>query len=116
MSSLRRPLAIVGIAGALAAAGPVASAMAASFDPITGGAFPFPSLFGPGPAQAPGTCGPDQGMFPGFLNLGPTGPLGPLGPYGPLGPGHLPCGISIFDLGPTGPLGPGGQLGPHGGF
>jgi hypothetical protein len=73
----------------------------------------FPSLFGIGSSGTGNACGANQGLPPGFLNLGPTGPLGPLGPGGPLGNGNnnLPCGISAFNLGPSGPLGPGGLLG-----
>jgi hypothetical protein len=113
-STLRRVIAATGVAASLAVAGPVASAAAATpaalpSNPIP--AFTIPSLFGPGPSQAPGTCGPNQGLFPGIPNLGPTGPLGPLGAHGPLGAGHLPCGLSAFNLGPSGPLGPNGLLG-----
>ena len=62
------------------------------------------------PLIGPGLFG--DGLFPGFVNLGPTGPLGPLGSHGPLGAnGQLPTGLDAFNLGPTGPLGPGGQLG-----
>jgi hypothetical protein len=59
------------------------------------------------------SCSVNQGLFPGFINLGPTGPLGPLGPYGPLGNtnNNLPCGAAAFNFGPGGPLGPGGALG-----
>jgi hypothetical protein len=66
----------------------------------------------PGLPLSPTSCSQNQGLFPGFLNLGPTGPLGPLGAYGPLGTNaNLPCGASVFDLGPAGPLGPHGPLG-----
>jgi hypothetical protein len=62
------------------------------------------------PAQS---CTDNQGLFPGIVNLGPTGPFGPLGPQGPLGAtgNHLPCGADAFNLGPSGPLGPHGPLG-----
>jgi hypothetical protein len=121
--SLRRMTALAGIGAALAAAGPVASATAATL-PVPSNPVPvlstnqLPVLNNllpwswPGTGQQPaGSCGANQGLPPGIVNLGPTGPLGPLGPHGPLGAGHLPCGSSMFDLGPSGPLGPGGALG-----
>jgi hypothetical protein len=75
-----------------------------------------PSL--PTTSLLPGTsCNVNQGLFPGFMNLGPTGPMGPLGPHGPLGNtnSNLPCGLAAFNLGPSGPLGPGGALAGVGG-
>jgi hypothetical protein len=112
-SLLKRGIALAGLTCAIAGAGPVALA-SADPAPATGlGAFaswqmPGFSLFG-----GTGTsCGANQGLFPGFLNLGPTGPLGPLGAHGPLGATtNLPCGAAAFNLGPGGPLGPGGALG-----
>jgi hypothetical protein len=112
MSRLKRFTATVGIGCALAGVAlPVASAAAATpnraLAPISLG-MPFMSNL----PTTPATCGANQGLFPGFLNFGPTGPLGPLGPHGPLGnSANLPCGLSAFNLGPTGPLGPGGALG-----
>jgi hypothetical protein len=109
MSSLRRFTAIAGITCAIAAIGPVAMAGAAT--PPAGAIGAFPSLSFP---TMPGlSCSVNQGLFPGFLNLGPTGPLGPLGPHGPLGNtnSNLPCGAAAFNFGPSGPLGPGGALG-----
>jgi hypothetical protein len=112
--SLRRIGAAAGVALAVAGAAPVASAVAATpLTPVN----QIPQLTLPVPIGLPfqqqpaGSCGPNQGLPFGILNLGPTGPLGPLGADGPLGAGHLPCGISIWDLGPAGPLGPHGALG-----
>ena len=113
MRSPTRLTASGGIAAAVAATGPVASAVAAT--PATT-SIPQPSyilplalpIFPGGPVQQPGTCGANQGLPPGIVNLGPTGPLGS---HGPLGSGHLPCGVSIWDLGPNGPLGRGGAPG-----
>src|ERR1700751_1547728 len=117
MHALRRLTAVAGIAAAFAAAGPVASAFAATPGLVPAGALPVQtvSLPNPFPLFGPpdGTC-QNQDLFPGIPNLGPTGPLGPLGPDGPLGAGHLPCGLSVFDFGPGGPLGPNGPLGPGG--
>ena len=109
--ALKRLTAVAGIGVVLATAAPVASAAAAA--PVQPPSNPLAALTGflPNMQQQPGTCGPNQGLPFGFLNLGPTGPLGPLGAMGPLGPGHLPCGASVFNLGPTGPLGPSGPLG-----
>ena len=100
-SSLKRLSGVAGITCALVGSGPVALAAAAS-PPASSGTPLFPGL----------SCSVNQGLPPGFLNLGPTGPLGPLGPNGPLGGGNsnLPCGLAAFNLGPTGPLGPGGPL------
>jgi hypothetical protein len=121
MFSLQRRIAIAGITCAIAGAGPVALAGAATPAQADGiGA--LPSLQLPNLSLFPGqSCSANQGlfpgfMFPGFINLGPTGPLGPLGAFGPLGGGTspLPCGAAIFNLGPSGPLGPGGALGTGG--
>jgi hypothetical protein len=117
MRALRRLSAVAGIAAAFAAAGPVASAFAATPGAEPAAALPVQIVNLPSPfplfGQPGGTC-QNQGLFPGIVNLGPTGPLGPLGPDGPLGGGQLPCGLSVFDLGPGGPLGPNGPLGPGG--
>jgi hypothetical protein len=111
--SLKRGIAVAGITCALAGVGPIAVAGAATPAPFAGfgagASFQLPNapLF-------PGlSCGVNQGLFPGFVNLGPTGPLGPLGAYGPLGSSgnNLPCGAAAFNLGPGGPLGAGGALG-----
>jgi hypothetical protein len=77
----------------------------------------LPSLPLPIPGTTGLSCSVNQGFFPGFMNLGPTGPLGPLGSHGPLGNtnNNLPCGAAAFNLGPSGPLGPGGALGTLGG-
>jgi hypothetical protein len=104
-SSLKHLTAVAGITCAIAGAGPVALAGAATTGPTntTSGTPLFPG----------GSCGVNQGLMPGIPNLGPTGPLGPLGPAGPNGGGNgnLPCGGAAFNLGPSGPLGPGGALG-----
>jgi hypothetical protein len=117
LSSLKRFTVIAGVTCAIAGAGPVALAGAAKpapanpFDAFA--ALQFPNA--PLPGQ---DCSVGQGLFPGFINLGPTGPLGPLGPKGPLGNTNknLPCGLAVFNFGPSGPLGPGGPLngGPSG--
>jgi hypothetical protein len=110
--SLRRFTAIAGVTCAIAGVGPVAMASAATPASATTGALPSFAL--PTLPSWPGlSCSVNQGLFPGFINLGPTGPLGPLGPHGPLGNtnSNLPCGIAAFNLGPSGPLGPGGALG-----
>jgi hypothetical protein len=116
MFSLKSRIAIAGITCAIAGAGPVALASAATPAQATGiGA--LGSLQLPNQPLFPGlSCSVNQGLFPGFINLGPTGPLGPLGAYGPLGGGtsHLPCGAATFNIGPSGPLGPGGPLGTGG--
>jgi hypothetical protein len=119
LSSMKRFTAAAGITCAIVGAGPVAIAAAAPASapvPVNGfGA--IPSLQLPNLPGFPGqSCSVNQGLFPGFINLGPTGPLGPLGPKGPLGNtnNNLPCGADVFNLGPTGPLGPGGALGPGG--
>jgi hypothetical protein len=86
-------VAAAAITCAVASVGPAASASAAT------------------PRLLP--CSVNQGLFPFFINLGPTGPLGPLGAFGPLGgTSHLPCGAAVFNFGPFGPLGPFGALGP----
>jgi hypothetical protein len=104
MLNRRRITAAAAVLGALAVAGPVAGASAATI--------PAPPSFMQG-AFGPGMFGPGAG-FPGIMNLGPTGPLGPLGEHGPLGgTGNLPTGWNAFNLGPGGPLGPGGALGGH---
>jgi hypothetical protein len=118
MRALLRLTAVAGIAAAFAAAGPAASAFAAT--PGLEPASPLPvqivnlptplPLFG----EQPGGRCQSTGLLPGIPNLGPTGPLGPLGPDGPLGASNLPCGASAFNLGPTGPLGPSEPLGPGG--
>jgi hypothetical protein len=105
-SSLKHLTAVAGITCAIAGAGPVALAGAATTGPTntTSGTPLMPGL----------SCGVNQGLVPGIPNLGPTGPLGPLGPAGPNsggGNGNLPCGGAAFNLGPSGPLGPGGALG-----
>jgi hypothetical protein len=115
LSSLKRLTAIAGVSCAVIGVGPVALASAATPSPTV--ATGLPSLTLPGwPGTSGSSCNVNQGLFPGFINLGPTGPLGPLGPNGPLGNGNnnLPCGSGVFNLGPSGPLGPGGLLGPHG--
>jgi hypothetical protein len=102
--SFKELTAVAGITCAIAGAGPVALAGAAT--PPTTPASGTPLL--------PGlSCGVNQGLLPGIPNLGPTGPLGPLGSSGPGGGSgsNLPCGLSAINLGPTGPLGPGGTLG-----
>jgi hypothetical protein len=108
LSSLKRFTVIAGITCGIAGAAPVALASAASApsDPTS---TLLSLLF---PAQLTQSCD-NQGLFPGIVNLGPTGPLGPLGPHGPLGDGNknLPCGADAFNLGPSGPLGPHGPLG-----
>jgi hypothetical protein len=116
LSSMKRLTAIAGITCAIVGAGPVALAAAATPPaPNAIGALPSMQLPLPSPLQ-PQSCSVNQGLFPGFLNLGPTGPLGPLGPRGPLGNtnSNLPCGAAVFNLGPTGPLGPSGPLGQGG--
>ena len=112
LSSLKRLTAIAGVCSAVVGVGPVALASAATPSPT--GTSGLPSLSPPAWPGSP--CGANQGLFPGFINLGPTGPLGPLGPNGPLGNtnNNLPCGPAVFNLGPSGPLGPGGLLGPGG--
>jgi hypothetical protein len=114
LSSLKRFTVIAGVTCAIAGTSPVALAGAATPAPAN----PFgasASLQFPGFSLFGGTqdCSQNQGLFPGFINLGPTGPLGPLGPKGPLGNSNknLPCGAAAFNLGPGGPLGPGGALG-----
>jgi hypothetical protein len=113
-SSVRRFTIFAGITCALAGAAPVAAAAAAT--PVTSPADPLQALSQftlPNQPLLPGlSCSVNQGLFPGIINLGPTGPLGPLGPHGPLGSSNnnLPCGAAAFNLGPTGPLGPGGPL------
>jgi hypothetical protein len=119
MFGLNRFTATIGIGCALAGAGLAgsASALAALPTPTIGthtllGPPARPTI--PGLPLSPSSCSQNQGLFPGFLNLGPTGPLGPLGAYGPTGTdANLPCGFSVFNLGPSGPLGPGGALGGH---
>jgi hypothetical protein len=111
LSSLKRFTVIAGMTCAITGAGPVALASAAtppSIPTISLPSLPLPSQ--PFPGQS---CSTNQGLFPGFINLGPTGPLGPLGPGGPLGGNgkNLPCGADVFNLGPGGPLGPHGPLG-----
>jgi hypothetical protein len=112
-SSLKRFTVIAGATCAAASVGPVALAGAATpVPPSPFGAMAllqFPAL----PFLQGQDCSVNQGLLPGFVNLGPTGPLGPLGPKGPLGNTNknLPCGGAAFDLGPSGPLGPGGALG-----
>lgn len=108
--------ALAGIGVALAAAAPVSAATASTLPVLSTN--PVPVLSNPlagfwlGIGQPSGSsCGPNQGLPAGIVNLGPTGPLSPLGPNGPLGSGNLPCGSAVFNLGPTGPLGPGGPLG-----
>jgi hypothetical protein len=113
LSSMKRFTAVAGITCALVGTGPVAIAAAATPSaPNAIGALPALQLPFPSPLQQQ-SCNVNQGLFPGFLNLGPTGPLGPLGPHGPLGNtnNNLPCGAAVFNLGPSGPLGPGGPLG-----
>ena len=113
--ALKRATVIAGIALAFAGVAPVASAVASTPAPLTvtpGYTVTLPLPWPPQQQPPANTCGPNQGLPPGVVNLGPTGPLGPLGPNGPLGAGHLPCGASVFDLGPGGPLGPNGPLGP----
>jgi hypothetical protein len=112
LSSLKRFTVIAGITCAIAGVGPVALASAAT--PPSSAISALPSF--PLPTQFPFgglSCSVNQGLFPGFINLGPTGPLGPLGPQGPLGNSgnNLPCGADAFNLGPSGALGPHGPLG-----
>jgi hypothetical protein len=112
LSSLKRLTAITGVSCAIVGVGPVALASAATPSPTGTSGLPWLTL----PAWPGSSCSATQGLFPGLLNLGPTGPLGPLGPDGPLGHtnNNLPCGSAVFNLGPSGPLGPGGLLGPAG--
>jgi hypothetical protein len=118
LSSLKRLTAIAGVSCAIVGVGPVALASAATPSPTFTSGLPSLTLPGwPGSSGSSGSsCSTNQGLFPGFINLGPTGPLGPLGPNGPLGNGNknLPCGSAVFNLGPSGPLGPGGLLGSGG--
>jgi hypothetical protein len=113
--SLKRLTAIAGLTCAIAGVAPVALAGAATPTPAgalgASASLQLPtSLF---PMSGGLSCSVNQGLFPGFINLGPTGPLGPLGSHGPLGNtnNNLPCGAAAFNLGPSGPLGPGGALG-----
>src|ERR1700751_5340405 len=90
--SVKNLSAMAGIACAIAAAGPVSAANAAT--PATGSGTPLP---------LPGlSCSTNQGLLPGIPNLGPTGPLGPLGADGPAGGNgsNLPCGLDAFNFGP----------------
>lgn len=107
-SPLKRLTVIAGITSAIASAGPIALAGAATPPSIPN--IPLPPTNLPLPGQS---CAVNQGFLPGFTNLGPTGPYGPLGPGGPFGGngGNLPCGADVFNLGPSGPLGPHGALG-----
>jgi hypothetical protein len=114
MLSLKRLTAVAGVTCAIAGVGPVAMASAAP--PalnLPSAAASLPNPFANAPLFPGLSCSVNQGLFPGFINLGPTGPLGPLGPAGPLGSTNhnLPCGGAAFNLGPSGPLGPGGALG-----
>jgi hypothetical protein len=115
--TVRRMTALAGIGAALAAAAPVVAATAATLPVPVPSTNPVPVFSNPlqwllpGTGQQPGSCGANQSLPPGIVNLGPTGPLGPLGPHGPRGGGNLPCGASVFNLGPSGPLGPNGPLG-----
>jgi hypothetical protein len=111
LSSLKRFTVIAGMTCAFAGAGPGTLASAATPPSIP--TIPVPTL-PPLNLQFPGqSCSNNQGLFPGFINFGPTGPLGPLGPNGPLDANgkNLPCGADVFNLGPSGPLGPHGPLG-----
>ena len=115
LSSLKRLTAIAGVWSAVVGVGPVALSSAATPSPT--GTSGLPSLTLPAwPGSSGSSCSATQGLFPGIINLGPTGPLGPLGPNGPLGNTNtnLPCGSAVFNLGPSGPLGPGGLLGSGG--
>ena len=122
MLNRNRLTAAAAIIGALAIAGPVAGAHAATNpDPVQGayaaglaaaqsgwaqGAAAAQSGWQQGANALQGAFGTAQLGFPGIVNLGPTGPLGPLGPHGPLGSSsQLPTGLNAWNLGPTGPLG-----------
>jgi hypothetical protein len=136
MINRRRMATAAAVVGALAIAGPVAGANAATpageqpaslvqgafqagYDAAQGGfqagRDALSGVFGtPAPSRT-SMLFPATGMlFPAIPNLGPTGPYGPLGAHGPLGgKGQLPSGLNAWNLGPSGPLGPGGQLGGH---
>jgi hypothetical protein len=96
MSQQKRLAAVAGVACAIATAGPIAAAGAASPAPVgsTNLLLPLhvPTL--PVPLLS---CSGNNGLLPGITNLGPTGPLGLLGRQVPPDVSkHRPCRIGVF--------------------